>query len=429
LRALALVVLLLTASSAEAETVRVQRIEEQDAPARGPRYAPVTIEFFCGGSYYLVCQRHHLTLTELAKRHPRRLRVVYRQYDRSARDGNAFAEAAHEAWRQARFFPFIDALYATGRVGQKKDLERIARQAGMDLDALRAALADGRHRPRLEADDVWAARLGLEGTGPILVWNGRMIRPRGSSIDEFEELYDAAYAEARKLLVEEGVPLRRVYGVLLRRAAREQAELAGAAFKRPGRGPFAEKTIDLTAPRANVPQDGAPARGEPSSEVTLVVFSDFQCHYCFQIQRTLRRLEDAYPGRLRIVYKHFPMSVHPDARLAAEAAACAHDQGKFWAFHDKLFTEFGRLKRPDLVRHAGDVGLDVDQFLEDLEAGRCSDRVKQDVADGRALGVEQTPTIFVNGLRIAGNRSPADLRALLDEELRPGLLESVTTVP
>ena len=64
-----------------------------------------------------------------------------------------------------------------------------------------------------------------------------------------------------------------------------------------------------------------------------------------------------------------------------------------------------------------------------LEAGRCSDRVKQDVADGRALGVEQTPTIFVNGLRVAGNRSPADLRALLDEELRPGLLESVTMAP
>jgi protein-disulfide isomerase len=421
-RALA-VLLALAPATALAETVELQRVEAEDAPARGPRHAAVTIEFFCG-SFYPVCQHHHLALTELARRHPRRLRVVYRQFERGDRDGPVFAEAAIEAWAQGRFFEFVDALYGSGRTILKKDLERVARQAGLDLPRLRSALADGRHRPRLESDDVWAARLGVE-SAPTLVWNGRIVRPRRLTIDEFEVLYDEAFAESKKLLEDEGIPPRRLYAVLLRRAAREQAELSGQAIK-PGRGPLSDQTIDLATPRANVPQDGAPARGEPSSEVTLVVFADFQCHYCYQIQKTLQRLEDAYPGRLRIVFKHFPMSIHPDARLAAEAAACAHDQGKFWAFHDKVFHHFGRLKRADLVRHAGEVGLDVDQLIDDLDEGRCADRVKQDLADGRALGVEQTPTLFVNGLKVAGNRSFADLRALLDDELRPGLLESVT---
>ena len=410
-------------SPGRAETREVQRLEPEDAPSRGPRYAPVTVEFFCGAMLY-GCREHHLLLGELARRHPQRLRVVYRFLQRvGPKDGNVLAEAAMEAWAQGRFFEYADALFGT-RYNPRKEIERIARQAGMELGRLQAALADGRHRPRLEASDVWAARLNVsEHVSSALVWNGRAITPR-ATIDEYEKAYDDTYAEARRLLDDEGVSLRRLYPTLLRRAARAQAE----AYRRfPGRGPYAEETLDLAGPRANVPQDGAPARGDGAAPVTIVIFADFQCPGCYQIQRDLRRLEDAYPGLVRIVFKHFPLVIHPDARLAAEAAACAHEQGKFWPYHDRLYGGYQRIKRADLVRYAAEAGLDVDQLLDDLDAGRCQERVRLDVSDARALNVEQTPTLFVNGLKVPGNRASfADLRALLDEELRPGLLESVT---
>jgi len=409
-----------------ADTREVQRVEPEDAPARGPRHAPVTVEFFCGASFY-GCREHHILLTELARRHPQRLRVVYRFLQRPGpKEGNPFAEAAMEAWAQGRFFEYVDALHGS-RVSPRRDLDRIARQAGLDLERLKTALADGRHRPRLEASDVWAARLNVsEHVSSALVWNGKAITPR-ANIEEYEKAYDEMYLDARRLLEVEGVSLRRLYPTLLRRAARLQAE----AYRRyPGHGPFAEDVVDLLATRANVPQDGAPARGDATARVTIVIFADFQCPGCYQLQRDLRRLDDAYPGLVRIVYKHFPLLVHADARLAAEAAACANDQGKFWPFHDRLYAAYQRIKRADLVRYAAEVGLDVDQLLEDLDAGRCAERVRVDVSDGKALNVEQTPTLFVNGLKVPANRAGfADLRALLDEELRPGLLESVSPDP
>ncbi|MBI4511549.1 MAG: thioredoxin domain-containing protein [Deltaproteobacteria bacterium] len=394
-----------------------------DAPATGPKHAPVTVEVFCA-HLYRQCRDVYRVLAELSKRHPTRLRVVYRLIALNFQDAALFAEAALEAWAQGRFLEFQKLVHEQQGALARKDLERLASQAGLDMAAVRTALADQRHRPQLEYNDLWATRLGVDRT-PALVWNGRL-RATAIHVDAYEQLYDEAHAEARKLL-DRGVAATRLYPVLLRRSSRQGGE--HALDSTPANSPTSQATgnIDLHAPRVTIALGGAPSRGPEGAEVTILVFSDFQCAYCAYLQRSLRRAEEAYAGHVRLVYKHFPMASNTESRLAAEAAACAQLQGQFWPFHDRLFQAPTRLSRSALLRVAADIGLEPGRFLEDLETGRCAEQVDADIAQAKTLGVVQAPTLFVNGLRLPGTRNFEDLRLILDEELRPGLLEALTS--
>jgi protein-disulfide isomerase len=396
-----------------------------DLPIRGPRDAPVTVEFFCT---YTQSQCAYIDdlLRQLVERHPTRLRVIYRQVVLQYKESQTLAEAGAEAFVQGKFLPFAEVAFT--RHGQLaiRDLEKVAREAGLDVTALRAALADHRHLPRLERD---ATRRDELGAGiPGVLWNGEPLVPP-LRLEEFEAVYDRAFAAAQRRLAA-GVPIERLYDVLVDEWA--HARIVGnvappAGSHPPGSAPPKDPrlVVDLDAPRAHVSVEGAPSRGPAHAPVTVVIFGDFECPFCKRQQEPLLRLEALFPGRVRVVFKHFPLAFHGSARGAAEAAACAHLQGKFWEYHDLLYKNFLRLRRPDLERTAVEAGLDPKRWKADLEAGRCALPVDADLAEGKALGVEMTPTLFVNGIKLAGVRGLSDLRVLIADELRPGLLEGV----
>jgi hypothetical protein len=120
---------------------------------------------------------------------------------------------------------------------------------------------------------------------------------------------------------------------------------------------------------------------------------------------------------VRIVYRHMPLAMHPDAELAAEAAVAAAAQGKFWPFHDKLFADQRHLARPDLDAAAKAVGLDVARFDQDLDSGRWRDAVADDAAAGSSIGVAGTPTLFVNGSPIDGAVDYDTLKVVVEARL------------
>ncbi|MBL8682060.1 MAG: thioredoxin domain-containing protein [Myxococcales bacterium] len=153
---------------------------------------------------------------------------------------------------------------------------------------------------------------------------------------------------------------------------------------------------------ASIPVAGSPSRGRENALVTLVVFSDFECPYCQQLARSLASVADRFPEDVRIVFKHTPLSRHPHARLAAEAAMAAHAQGKFWEYHDVLFEQQERLERADLERYAEQLQLDMARFRADLDAHTHRATVDRDVALSRVLGVSSTPSMFANGTIIRG---------------------------
>ncbi|MFQ5665503.1 MAG: thioredoxin domain-containing protein [Candidatus Binatia bacterium] len=175
-------------------------------------------------------------------------------------------------------------------------------------------------------------------------------------------------------------------------------------------------------PVAQLPADtGRNARGDPNAPVTIVEFSDFECGHCAAFHKSLEEVLHRVGRDVRVVFRHFPLDrscnpgvptrVHPEACLAAVASECAAEQGKFWQFQDLLFTHQRQLGRAFLLQYAARVGLDVPRFTGCLGSSTARARVERDAQEGAELGIDSTPTIFINGRRIKGALDPELLRS------------------
>jgi len=196
-----------------------------------------------------------------------------------------------------------------------------------------------------------------------------------------------------------------------RRAARRslRAEMLAAAGFR----------LALEPPRVEVPVDpGDPARGPADAPVTIVEFADFQCPFCARVQATLAELERRYPGKLRLVHKDLPLGMHPFARQAAQAAACAGEQGKFWELGEWMYANQGKLSEAGLAEGARAVGLDPERFAACRKAHRHAGEIAADEAAASALGVGSTPTFFINGRLLEGAQPLERFVEVIEEELR-----------
>jgi protein-disulfide isomerase len=180
----------------------------------------------------------------------------------------------------------------------------------------------------------------------------------------------------------------------------------------------ADVVIDLDPPRYDVvPRGDEPSLGPASAPVTLVAYSDFQCPFCRRAAPHVRKLVETYPDTVRLVWRHFPLPGHPDARAAAEAAACAGEQDAFWEYHDQLFGNQDALGSTDLRRYAEDLGVDVSQFDACVESHRYESMVTDDLTSGSRLGVSATPAVFINGRLILGAVGSDVYQRVIDEEL------------
>lgn len=166
-----------------------------------------------------------------------------------------------------------------------------------------------------------------------------------------------------------------------------------------------------------IPVEDSPAHGPNSALATLVVFSDFECHFCQRLANTIAVIRERFPNDVRVVFKHMPLQRHPHARLAAEAAIAAQAQGKFWAFHDLLFAHQDALTPADLDRYAAEAGLDMTRFHNDLAGHVHAARLERDIALGRTLGVSATPTSYVNGTIVQGAKRFSHFVRVLDRVL------------
>ena len=186
----------------------------------------------------------------------------------------------------------------------------------------------------------------------------------------------------------------------------------------------AKITTYLKAPpiyRAEVVTNGAPSKGTGNAPVKIVKFEDFECPFCKTVQPTLTELLKKYDGKVRLVHKDLPLeAIHPQATLAAEAARCAGDQGKFWEYHDTLYGKAPKLGAGDLKSYAKEIGLNTAAFDQCLESGTHKNVVQKDLAEGAKLGLTGTPSFFINGREISGAQPLEAFSAIIDEELARG---------
>lgn len=157
--------------------------------------------------------------------------------------------------------------------------------------------------------------------------------------------------------------------------------------------------------------------GPADARVVFVEYGDYECPYCLEASSIVQEIKDRFGDRIRYVFRHFPIQTsHPNALIAAEAAEAAGAQGMFWEMHNTLFAHQGRLDLEHLVEYAAGLGLDVDRFRAELEAGTHREKVEEQFRSGVRSGVNGTPTFFINGARYEG---PWDVESLAEEIERP----------
>lgn len=207
-----------------------------------------------------------------------------------------------------------------------------------------------------------------------------------------------------------------------------QALVTNAAKAVADAGGSAQETAGLVQGNTyKVAMDDDPIRGSKDAPITIIEFSDFHCAFCGRFAaETLDPLLKNYDGKIRLVYRDYPFQTAGSV-VAALAGQCMNDQGKFWEFHDLTFKDQQALTREQFISYAQQLNIDVATFTTCLDSQKYMDKVRKDVADAQALGVNGTPAFFVNGRFISGAQPYTFFASYIDEEL--GKLNESSVAP
>jgi protein-disulfide isomerase len=175
---------------------------------------------------------------------------------------------------------------------------------------------------------------------------------------------------------------------------------------------------DPAAGREEIVAANSPVRGSPDAPVTIVEYADFQCPFCSKAEYSIAQVLREYPGKVKLVFKNFPLDFHENAMPAARAALAAGEQGKFWEMHDLIFSHQSSIKQDDLSQMAKGLGLDVDRFTRDLDSQKVKTEIDAELAEGRKRGVNGTPTFYVDGQEMVGALGASQFEAMIDRSLR-----------
>jgi protein-disulfide isomerase len=369
------------------------------APVRGPTHALVRIvvfqDFVALGAAalaqaYAAAQQRWPDDVQLVLVHaPARKHAMARP----------IAELTIAAGAQGKFWEAHD-LVLRSPPGDRQALVDIASQLELDVEEVRAALADGRHRGWVDTD-VETAKVHGVPRGPAAFVNGV---PAPADVAQLESLVERELELAR-VLIDAGVPRSRL-----------QSRMAGL-LPSPAAVPETDDAQADLAVNWAVPAADAPMLGPKNALVTIIVFSDFQCPFCARVQPALDELRKRHPDDVRLVFRHMPLAMHPLARSAAKAAIAADRQGKFWRMHDFLFNLEGAPDERTVRKAVKRLRLDKRRFARDLASPKTEATIAADEQIARDFGVDGTPSFFVNGRRLGGAQPVESFDALVLEEL------------
>jgi protein-disulfide isomerase len=265
-------------------------------------------------------------------------------------------------------------------------------------------------------DDMIHERLLEKEAAPLGITSDELLRQETEKRIEVGDEESLAFYEENKERMGE-VSFEEVKSRIQRHLQQQRGPTAAKEYLQALRS-NATVEIYLDAPRIEVEAKG-PSLGPDEAPVTIIEFSDYQCPFCRRAEPVIQQLLERYPSEVRFVFRHFPLDrIHSLARGAAEAAACADEQGRFWEYHSGLFAAGAKFDAESLQQHASDAELDLEAFRICVEERRFQADVEADLADGREAGVTGTPAFFVNGIRMRGARPLDDFVAIIEQELR-----------
>jgi protein-disulfide isomerase len=376
-----------------------------DAPLKGAKNAKVTIvefsDFQCP-----FCGRVEPTVTQVMKEYGNDVRVAFKQLPLPFHNNaHGAAEAALAAKAQGKFWEMHGKMFANQQALDRPNLEKYAQEIGLNMNQFKADLDSGKWKAKVDAEMAEGNKIGARGT-PSFFINGKPF-VGAQPFEQFKAKIEEEIKNA-DALIKKGTPVAKVYDEIMKSAKTEVAAAPAAP-----NAPPADTTV------YKVEAGTSPAKGPKTAPITIVMFSDFQCPFCSRVEPTVKQLEEKYKGKLRIVWKNYPLPFHQNAMPAAEAAMAADAQGKFWEMHDKLFANQQALDRATFEKHAQELGLNMDKFKADLDSGKHKATINADVQYGNSLGGGMgTPTFFINGRKIAGAMPVDSFATIIDEELK-----------
>jgi protein-disulfide isomerase len=397
------------AAAGEPDANTAYKAEIGSAPVKGAKDAPVTIviwsDFQCP-----FCSRVEPTLAKVADEYKGKVRFAWKDMPLPFhQNATPAAVAARAAGEQGKFWEMHDKLFANQQNLDRASFEKYAQELGLNMNKFKGALDnDEKYKKAIQADSEQGAKIGARGT-PAFFINGKFLSG-AQPFESFKAKIDTELASADQMIAK-GTKKGKVYDTIMKDAKADLPQAAAAAPAKEEAGPEADKTIFKVEPGSS------PAKGPKNAPLTVVVFSDFQCPFCKRVEPSLSQLEKAYEGKVRFVWKNYPLPFHQNAMPAAEAAMAADAQGKFWAMHDKLFENNTALERPNLDKYAQELGLDVSKFKADLDSGKYKGVIEAETKEGSTLGVNGTPAVFINGRKISGAYPFETFKKIADEEL------------
>ncbi len=365
---------------------------------QGSPNASVTIvefsEFQCP-----FCSRVLPTTKQILETYPNEVRVVFKHNPLSFhKEAPLASEASMAAGEQGKFWEYHDILFANQRALTPEDLDKYAQQLGLDMAKFKAALDSGKFKKQIAEDQALANKLGARGTPNFFV-NG--IKVVGAKpFDEFKTIIDGELSKAKG------------------QGAAGYAARVTENFKKEAPAPRNNRppADDTTIYKATIGTSAV--QGSKDAIVTIVEFSEFQCPFCSRVMPTLKQLDEAYPGQIRVVFKHMPLPFHKEAPMASRATIAAGEQGKFWEYHDVLFANQKALTREDLEKYAQQLGLNMTKFKAGLDNAALDKQIEEDKALGASLGARGTPHFFINGKRLSGAQPYDRFKEAVDEAIK-----------
>jgi protein-disulfide isomerase len=380
------------------------------APVKGAKDALVTIVQF--SDYQCpFCSRVEPTINKVMDEYKGKVRVAWRDLPLPFHP-NALpaAIAARAAGEQGKFWEMHDKIFADQQHMDRPTYEKYAEGLGLNMAKFKAALDANKGKDGIEADAAAGGKIGARGT-PAFFINGKFL----SGAQPFE-MFKAKIDEELKTaegLVAKGTPKAKVYDALMKDAKTE----VPAAPAGDNKGQAAEKGPEEDKTVFKVEAGNGVSKGPKNAPLQVIIYSDFQCPFCSRVEPTLTQMEKEYNGKVRMVWKNFPLPFHNNAEPAAEAAMAAGAQGKFWEMHDKLFANQQSLDRPSLEKYAQELGLNMAKFKADLDASKYKAQIEAETKEAQGVGVNGTPAVFINGRKINGAYPWDTFKKIADEEL------------
>jgi protein-disulfide isomerase len=347
-------------------------------------------------------------MKQLEAAYPGKLRFVFKHnplpFHAKALPAAIAAEEGRAQGGSAKFWEMHDRLFDSAPALDRPALEATAQAAGLDMSAFRKALDEQRHESRIKRDQALVNSVGANGTPSFFV-NGRKIAG-AVPFEVFKAMVDEELAKA-EALVKSGVPAKDLYARIIETGATAPVMVAP---------PPGQAAPQAAAQKVDFRPDD-PMRGPKNAPVTVVIFSDFQCPFCTRVEPTLAQLQKAYPNDVRVVWKNYPLAMHPQAMPAALAAEAAREQGKFWEMHDLMFQNQSQLAPAQFEAWAKQLGLDAKKFQAASAAPSTRARVDEDAQLGARFASQGTPTLYVNCRPVVGAQPYEVFQKLVDEEL------------